>query len=87
MPKYMNEYIELCFVCSLDISTVGNMLGLVIPSLQREAAKLREAVEMIPPVFLCRQDLEGDACTLEKAIRAGLQRCKPQPQQQELFAA
>lgn len=87
MPKYMNEYIELCFVCSLDISTVGNMLGLVIPSLQREAAKLREAVETIPPVFLCRHDLEGDAVVLEKAIRSGLQRCKPQPQQQDLFAA
>ena len=87
MPLYMRQYIELCRSCSMDISTVGNMRGLVIPSLQREAFKLRQAVESVPVVYLCRRALEEDAELLESAINAGLRRCRPQPTQQELFAA
>lgn len=87
MPIYMRQYIDLCRSCSMDISTVGNMLRLVIPSLQREAFKLRQAVESVPVVYLCRRALEEDAELLESAINAGLRRCRPQPTQQELFAA
>lgn len=87
MPKFMTQYIELCFNCSFDISTLGNMRNLVIPCLQAKAAELRSAVEMIPSVFLCRKVLEDDVAVLESAVCAGLQRCAPQPQQQDLFAA
>lgn len=87
MPKFMTQYIDLCFNCCFDISTLGNMRNLVIPRLQAEADELRAAVEMIPAVFLCRQVLEEDVAVLESAVRAGLQRCAPQPQQQDLFAA
>lgn len=87
MPKFIKEYIELCFNCSFDISTVGNMRHLVIPRLQLEAEELRAAVEMIPSVFPCRQVLEDDAEELELAVRSGLQRCTTRPVQHELFAA
>jgi len=84
MPKYMLDYIRLCRECSLDLRTVGNMLTVVIPSLQREAAGLRSAVSEFAGDF---PELEQDAELLESAIRAGFQRCKPQPLQQDLFAA
>ncbi|ROM84147.1 hypothetical protein BK655_12415 [Pseudomonas brassicacearum] len=84
MPKYMLDYIRLCRECSHDISTIGNMRSIVIPTLLREAAKLRSAVEMV--LEGCPELLQ-DAELLEAAIRAGLQRCAPQPEQQELFAA
>ncbi|QLG93879.1 hypothetical protein HZF02_18865 [Pseudomonas yamanorum] len=84
MPKYMLDYIWLCSECSLDMRTIGNMLNIVIPTLQREAAKLRSAVTELAGAF---PELEQDAELLESAIRAGLQRCTPQPGQQELFAA
>lgn len=84
MPKYMIDYIRLCRECSLDLRTVGNMLSIVIPSLQREAKALRGAVSEFAGEF---PELEQDAELLESAIRAGLQRCNPQPLQQDLFAA
>lgn len=84
MPKYMLDYIRLCRECSLDLRTVGNMLSIVIPSLQREAAEIRKAVSEFAGQF---PELEQDAEMLELAIHAGLQRCKPQPLQQDLFAA
>lgn len=84
MPKYMLDYIRLCRECSLDLRTVGNMLHIVIPCLQREAAGLRSALIGLAGAF---PELEQDAEALESAIRAGLQRCTPQPGQQELFAA
>jgi len=84
MPKYMLDYIRLCRECSLDLRTIGNMLNIVIPTLQREAAKLRNAVTELAGAF---PELERDAELLEAAIRAGIQRCTPQPGQQELFAA
>lgn len=84
MPKYMLDYIRLCRECSLDLSTICNMRSIVIPSLQREATAIRGAVSEFAGVF---PELEQDAELLESAIRAGLQRCTPQPHQQELFAA
>lgn len=87
MPKYMLDYIRLCFECSLDRATVGNMKGMVIPSLQQKAESLRAAIALVPPVWSCRQELEADAELLECAVRFGLARCQPMPEQQELFAA
>ena len=84
MPKFMLDYIRLCRECSLDLRTLGNMRSIVIPALQREAAALREAVSEFAGEF---PELEQDAATLESAVRAGVQRCTLQPQQQELFAA
>lgn len=84
MPKYMLDYIRLCRECSLDLRTIGNMRSIVIPTLQREAAAIRGAVSEFAGAF---PELEQDAELLEEAIRAGLQRCAPQPAQQELFAA
>ena len=84
MPKYMLDYIRLCRGCSLDLRTIGNMRSIVIPALQREATALRDAVSEFAGAF---PELEQDAEVLESAIRAGLQRCTPQPHQQDLFAA
>lgn len=84
MPKYMLDYIRLCSNCNLSVSTLWNMRMHVIPALQREASETRLALEMIPE---CRPELEKKAEILEAAIRAGVQRCNPQPEQQELFAA
>jgi hypothetical protein len=84
MPKYMLDYIRLCRECSLDLRTVGNMRSIVIPALQREATAIRDAVSGFAGVF---PELEQDAAMLESAVRAGMQRCSPQPHQQELFAA
>lgn len=84
MPKYMLDYIRLCRECSLDLRTIGNMRSIVIPALQREATALRSAVNQLAGAC---PELEQDAELLESAIRAGLQRCMPQPHQQELFAA
>jgi len=84
MPKYMLDYIRLCRECSLDLRTIGNMRSIVIPALQREATAIRGAVSEFAGDF---PELEQDAELLESAIRAGLQRCAPQPAQQELFAA
>jgi len=84
MPKYMIDYIRLCRECSLDLRTIGNMRSIVIPALQREAAALRDAVSEFAGVF---PELERDAELLEQAIWDGVQRCTPQPRQQDLFAA
>ncbi|MGV8864057.1 MAG: hypothetical protein ACOH2T_23175 [Pseudomonas sp.] len=84
MPKYMLDYIRLCRECSLDLRTVGNMRSIVIPALQREATAIRGAVSELAGAF---PELEQDAELLESAIRDGVQRCNPQPAQQELFAA
>ena len=84
MPKYMLDYIRLCRECSLDLRTIGNMISIVIPTLQREADGLRSAVSEFSGEF---PELAQDAELLESAIRAGIQRCTPQPHQQELFAA
>ena len=84
MPKFILDYIRLCRECSHDVSTVGNMRSIVIPTLQREATALRSAVSEFAGVF---PELEQDAELLESAIRAGIQRCLPKPHQQELFAA
>ncbi|QHF03302.1 hypothetical protein N015_13155 [Pseudomonas asturiensis] len=83
MPKFMLDYIRLCRECSLDLRTIGNMRSIVIPSLQREAAAIRAAVQDIAGAF---PELERDAEMLESAVRAGLQRCQPEPIQQSLFA-
>lgn len=84
MPKFILDYIRLCRECSHDISTIGNMRSIVIPALQREATAIRGAMSEFAGAFL---ELEQDAELLESAIRAGIQRCAPQPAQQELFAA
>ncbi|WP_277593634.1 hypothetical protein [Pseudomonas chlororaphis] len=84
MPKYMLDYIRLCRECSLDLRTIGNMLNIVIPGLQLEARKLRAVAAMVPEGC---PELEQDAEFLESAVRAGIQRCAPQPIQQDLFAA
>ncbi|VVN20603.1 hypothetical protein PS662_04347 [Pseudomonas fluorescens] len=84
MPKYMLDYIRLCRECSLDLRTIGNMHSIVIPSLQSEAGALRSAISEL--AGNC-PELEQDANLLESAIGAGIQRCTPQPGQQELFAA
>jgi len=84
VPKFILDYIRLCRECSLDRRTVGNMRSIVIPALQSRAAELRCAVGLVPEGCV---ELEHDAELLESAIRAGLQRCAPQPAQQELFAA
>ena len=84
MPKYMLDYIRLCRECSLDLLTIGNMISIVIPTLQREAAGLRSAVSEFSGAF---PELEQDAELLESAIQAGIQRCTPQPSQHERFAA
>lgn len=84
MPKFILDYIWLCRECSLDLRTIGNMISIVIPALQREVAGLRSAVSEFAGEF---PELEQDAELLESAIRAGIQRCTPQPHQQELFAA
>ena len=83
MPKYMLDYIRLCRECSLDVSTICNLRSIVIPGLQREATAIRSAVSQFAGAF---PELEQDAELLDSAIRAGLQRCNPQPGQQELFA-
>jgi hypothetical protein len=87
MTDYMAQYIELCYLCNQDRRNIGNMLSIVIPCLQREASKLREAVEPLPVDDADRRLLEGDAEVLEAAVRSGLQRCRIEPEQQELFAA
>jgi Tfp pilus assembly protein PilO len=84
MPKYLLDYIRLCRECSLDLRTIGNMISIVIPTLQREAAELRSAVSEFAGQL---PELEQDAELLESAVHAGLQRCMRQPHQQELFAA
>lgn len=84
MPKFMLDSIRLCRECSLDLRTLGNMRIIVIPTLQREAAALREAVSEFAGAY---PELEQEAAMLESAVRAGMQRCTPQPHQQELFAA
>ncbi|WP_458736967.1 hypothetical protein [Pseudomonas chlororaphis] len=84
MPKYMLDYIRLCRECSLDRRTVGNMRSIVIPALQSRAAEIRRVAALVPEGC---PELEQDAEVLESAIRAGLQRCAPQPSQQDLFAA
>lgn len=84
MPKFILDYIRLCRECSLDLRTVGNMHSIVIPTLKREAIALRSAVNEFAGAF---PELEQDAELLESAIRDGIQRCTPQPHQQELFAA
>lgn len=84
MPKYMLDYIRLCRECSLDLRTIGNMRSIVIPSLQREATALRNAVHDIAGAF---PELERDAEILESAIHAGLQRCNSQSGHQELIVA
>jgi hypothetical protein len=84
MPKYMLDYIRLCRECSLDVCTLGNMRSIVIPSLQREATAIRDAVSGFAGAF---PELEQDASLLESAVRAGIQRCTPRPHQQEMFAA
>ncbi|WJV25884.1 MULTISPECIES: hypothetical protein [Pseudomonas] len=84
MPKYILDYIRLCRECSLDVSTVGTMRLMVIPELQNRAAEIRRVAGLVPEGC---PELEQDAEILESAIRAGLQRCAPQPGQQELFAA
>lgn len=84
MPKYLLDYIRLCRECSHDISTICNMRSIVIPTLQREATAIRGAVSEFAGAF---PEFEQDAELLESAIRAGIQRCAPQPEQQELFAA
>lgn len=84
MPKYILDYIWLCRKCSLDLRTLGNMRVIVIPALQERAAALRQAISLVPGGCA---ELERDAELLESAVRAGLQRCAPQPAQQELFAA
>lgn len=87
MPKFMLEFIELCYCCNDDISTLGNMRNLVIPRLQQAASEIRQVVGDVPAVFLCRAELEADAEALEAAISAGIRRCQLQPIQQDLFAA
>ena len=47
MPKYMLDYIRLCRECSLDLRTIGNMISIVIPTLQREAAGTAQRGERI----------------------------------------
>ncbi|MBL7231655.1 MAG: hypothetical protein JJK56_27140 [Pseudomonas sp.] len=84
MPKYILDYIRLCRECSLDLRTIGNMRSIVIPALEREATALRSAVIELAEAF---PELEQDAELLESAISAGIQRCNPQPGQQDLFAA
>ncbi|AEA70216.1 Hypothetical protein PSEBR_cmegm100 [Pseudomonas brassicacearum subsp. brassicacearum NFM421] len=64
MPKYMLDYIRLCRECSHDISTIGTMRSIVIPTLQREAAELRSAVAMVPEGC---PELQQDAELLESA--------------------
>ena len=87
MPKYMLDYIRLCFECSRDRTTLGNMRCIVIPCLQQEADSIRKAIAMVPQVWACRQELEADADLLERAVRSGFARCQPLPEQQDLFAA
>ncbi|MEG0968508.1 MAG: hypothetical protein RSG92_24380 [Pseudomonas sp.] len=87
MANYLNDYIRLCYECSSDRRTVGNMLSLVIPEVQRRACEIRKALDLFPRVFLCWQDLERDAIELEQAAVSGLVRCQFQPEQQQLFAA
>ena len=84
MPKFILDYIWLCRECSLDMSTLGNMRSIVIPALQSRAVEIRRAIGLVPQGC---PELEQDADVLESAIRAGLQRCQSQPEQQELFAA
>lgn len=84
MPKFILDYIWLCRECSLDLRTLGNVRVIVIPALQERAAALRQAISLVPGGCA---ELEHDAELLESAFRAGLQRCAPQPAQQELFAA
>jgi len=84
MPKFILDYIWLCRNCSLDLRTIGNMRSIVIPALQERAAGLRQAIDLASDSCA---ELEHDAEVLESAARAGLQRCEPQPTQQELFAA
>ncbi|PXX60712.1 hypothetical protein SAMN05660489_04362 [Pseudomonas sp. LAMO17WK12:I10] len=84
MPKYILNYIRLCSECSFDLSTLSNMRLMVIPELQSRAAEIRRVAAMVPEGC---PELEQDAELLESAVRAGLQRCNPQPGQQDLFAA
>lgn len=84
MPKFILDYIWLCRECSLDRRTVGNMRSIVIPALQSRATEIRRAVGLVPEGC---PELEHDAELLESAVRTGLQRCAPQPAQQDLFAA
>jgi hypothetical protein len=84
MPKYMLDYIRLCSTCSMDVRTTGNMLSIVIPSLQAHASALRSAIATVPEGC---PEIEEDAEIIEAAVLAGIQRCRPQPIQQDLFAA
>lgn len=87
MTTYIDTYVGLCSACSLDPTTIWNMRGFVIPSLQEEAQKYRAAASELPVIYLDRQWLEAEAEKLEKACRIALSRCQVLPAQQELFAA
>ncbi|MFK4075178.1 hypothetical protein ACI2KX_15840 [Ectopseudomonas khazarica] len=89
MAYYIDDYIRLCGMCSLDVGTVWNMHNFVIPSLEREAERYRECLAAKPDGDTSEgwSAIESDLNRLEQAIANGRKRCQREPRQQQLFAA
>lgn len=85
--SWKEKYLDLCYCCASDPATTGNMLSVVVPALQEEAAKIRAALTDFPSVWMVWQKLEQEAVELESAIANARQRCHRKPVQRQLFAA
>lgn len=84
---WKTDFVDLCYCCVSDPSTLGNMRNIVIPAIQAEAVRYREAADALPSVWLIRQELDTEATRLERAVSNARLRCQQQPVQQQLFAA
>lgn len=86
---WKEDFIRLCYCCASDVATLWNMRSLVIPSLEDEAHKHRECLahKSVGDMHQCWQLVESALSRLEQAISSGRKRAKPEPLQQQLFAA
>lgn len=72
------QNIALCRNCNLDSATIGNMIALILPELEREAADLRRIRESLEPACLAEWTEAGfvdEEQTILAALEAGRARC------------
>ena len=86
---WREDFIDLCYCCSSDPATQGNMRSLVIPRLEEEAQRHRECLTNMPAGATDEgwKYISNELNRLESAIASARTRCRTQPVQQELFAA
>lgn len=86
---WREDFIDLCYCCTSDPATQGNMRSLVIPRLEEEAQRHRDCLAQRPAGESNEgwQFIESELSRLERAIASARIRCQTQPVQQELFAA